>query len=51
MVEGGAVSLDGRGCQEAARKVHVEFPDYTIKYIAELIAPEYRERKGKRTKP
>ena len=48
MVEEGVVSLDDRGCQKAARKVRVEFPDYTVKYIADLIRPEYRQLKAKR---
>jgi hypothetical protein len=44
MVEERTVSLDPRGCQKAARKVQSEFPDYTVKHIASLIAPEYREQ-------
>jgi len=50
MVEKGAISLTDRGCQEAARRVHAEFSGYTEKYIAELIGPEYKELKSKRTK-
>ena len=43
-----AVSLD-RGCLAAARKLQVEFPDYKVKYIAELIAPEFQRLKAKKS--
>jgi hypothetical protein len=49
MVEKNAVSLNDRGRQAVARKLQVEFPDYKVKYIAELIAPEYRRLKNKRS--
>jgi hypothetical protein len=50
MVKAGDISIKNRGRQEVARKVKAKFPDYTVKYIAELIAPEYRRLEGTRTK-
>jgi hypothetical protein len=49
MVQQGSISLD-RSMQDAARKVRAEFPDYSEKYIAELITPEYRQLKTKKAR-
>jgi hypothetical protein len=48
LLAAGAINLKTRGCTAAAQMIQKAFPSYTPKYIAELIAAEYKDELKKR---